>query len=73
MAAYKQSNITVTSGNSTFEFESERESDLMTSFGVGSKFGGSSSVNFFVEVTISIIFSDSDNATYLPLRAGVVF
>ncbi len=73
VAAYKQSNITVTSGNSTFEFESERESDLMTSFGLGSKFGGSSSVNFFVEVTLSIIFSDPDNTTYLPLRAGVVF
>ncbi len=73
VAAYKRSNITVTSGNSIFELESERESDLMLSFGLGSKFGGSSGVNFFVEVTLSIIFSDPDNVTYLPLRAGVVF
>ncbi len=73
VAAYKTSNITVETANSTSETEFERQSDFMLSFGVGSKFEGSSSMNFFVEVTLSIVFSDPDKTTYLPLRAGVAF
>lgn len=66
------SDLTIVSESFISTFESDTETDLMLSGGLGIVLNLGESVNLFFEGNLNIIFAQGKNRTYLPLRGGLV-
>lgn len=51
--------------------ESESETDVGINIGAGLAFPLANNVGFFVEPRYTVVFTEEDNAQYLPIRAGI--